>query len=360
MKRILLGGSFDPIHDGHFKMAKAALEQLDADVVEFVLAPHSRWKEGAINVEERLAMLKAYLNGVNWAHICLYEVKQNADINYTIETIKHFRREHKDDQIFLLIGADQLDQFHKWHSAKEISELAQIVCYRRPGYGLSEKNLKNYNVRVIEGEESNISSSAIRGLFNLDTKDEVIDYIVDHNLYFMHKIANYLSGTRVKHSVEVAKLAREIAISNGLDKKKAFLSGLLHDIAKEMPDDNREFIMGTNYPQYNHMYKWLHHQFVGEFIARNSFNVSQEDVLDAIACHATGKANMSWLARVLYSADKIEPTRSYDSSHMIEACLANYEKGFVQVLKENKHFLDSKNMDISNELTQACFDFYLQ
>lgn len=360
MKRILLGGSFDPVHDGHFTMAKVALEQLDADIVEFVLAPRSRWKEGAIDVDDRLNMLKAYLNDVPWAHICLHEVEQNADINYTIETIRFFLSKFPNDELFLLIGADQLDQFNHWHEAEEIAKLARIVCYRRPGYGLNEKNLRDFRVQVLEGKESNISSSAIRGLFNLDTHDNVIDYIVDHHLYFMHKIANFLSSKRIRHSVEVAKMARKIAEANGLDKKKAFLSGLLHDIAKEMPVDNSEFIMGTVYPEYQHMFKWLHHQFVGEYIARVSFNVSQEDVLDAIKWHATGKAQMSWLARVLYSADKIEPTRSYDSEYMIKACLADYEKGFVLVLKENKKFLESKNMDISNELTQACFDYYLK
>ncbi|HKM02699.1 MAG TPA: nicotinate (nicotinamide) nucleotide adenylyltransferase [Bacilli bacterium] len=360
MKRILLGGSFDPIHDGHFLMANVAREQLKADIVEFVLAPRSRWKEGAIDVEERLSMLKAYLNDVPWARICLYEIKQNADINYTIETIKHFRAEYKDDELFLLIGADQLDQFDKWHEAKEISKLAQIVCYRRPGYNLSEKNLREYNVKVIEGEESNISSSAIRGLFSLDTKDEVIDYIVDHKLYFMHKIANYIGKVRIKHSVEVAKMARRIAESNNLDKKKAFLAGLLHDIAKEMPSDNAEFIMGTEFPQYHYLYKGLHHQFIGEFLARTSFNVSQEDVLDAIMWHTTGKPEMSWLGKVIYSADKIEPSRPYDSNHLIEACLKDYEQGFLAVLKENREFLLSKKVDLTDKFTQACFDYYLK
>lgn len=360
MKRILLGGSFDPIHDGHFTMAKVAREQLNADIVEFVLAPRSRWKEGAIDVEDRLNMLKAYLNDIPWANICLHEIEQNADINYTIETIRYFIDLFPGDDIFLLIGADQLDQFDKWHQAGEIAKLAQVICYRRPGYGLHEKNLKDFNVKVIEGQESNISSSAIRGLFNLDTRDEVIDYIVDHNLYFMHKIGNFLSGKRIQHSVQVAKMARRIAEANILDKKKAFLSGLLHDIAKEMPIDNTEFIMGTHYPEYHHLFKWLHHQFVGEYIARISFNVSQEDVLDAIKWHATGKDNMSPLARIVYCADKIEPTRSYDSEYMIKACLEDYEKGFLLVLSENKKFLESKNMDISNELTQACFNYYLK
>lgn len=360
MKRILLGGSFDPIHDGHFVMAKVAKEQLGADIVEFVLAPRSRWKEGAIDVDDRLNMLKVYLKDVKWASICLYEVEQNADINYTVETIRYFKKTYPEDDIYLLIGADQLEKFDHWHMAKEISLLSKIICYRRPGYSLNEKNLKEFLVTVIEGQESNISSSAIRGLFNLDTKDEVVDYIVDHRLYFMHKIANFLSEKRIKHSIEVAKMARKIALSNRLDHKSAFLAGLLHDIAKEVPDDNREFLMGTHYPEYHHLYKWLHHQFVGEFLARTSFSVANEEVLEAIKWHATGKNKMSPISEIVYSADKIEPTRGYDSQYMIDACLKDYHSGFILVLKENKTFLESKNFDTTNELTQACYDYYLK
>lgn len=360
MKRILLGGSFDPIHDGHYVMAKVAKEQIGADSVEFVLAPRSRWKEGAIDVDDRLAMLHAYLDDIPWAHICLHEVEKNADINYTVETIKYFRETYPNDEFFLLIGADQLDRFHDWFEADDIARLAQVICYRRPGYSIHEENLRKYRVILVEGIENNVSSSAIRGLFNLDTKDEVIDYIVDHRLYFMHKIANFIGEKRIQHSIEVAKLARQIAISNGLDKKKSFLAGLLHDIAKEIPDDNRAFLMGTYYPEHLHLKTWLHHQFVGEYLAKTTFSVGTEDVLEAIKWHATGNAGMGAIAKVVYSADKIEPTRGYDSRYMIDACLDNYEAGFLLVLRENKKFLEGKQYDTLNEFTKTCFDYYLK
>jgi nicotinate-nucleotide adenylyltransferase len=360
MKRILLGGSFDPIHDGHYIMAEVAKEQIGADIVEFVLAPRSRWKEGAIDVNDRIAMLHAYLDAVPWARICLHEVEKNADINYTVETIKYFREKYPSDELFLLIGADQLDKFHDWYQADEIARLCQIICYRRPGYSIHEVNLRKYRVRLIEGVENNVSSSAIRGLFNLDTKDGVIDYICDHRLYFMHKIANFISEKRINHSVEVAKLARKIAITNHLDKKKAFLAGLLHDIAKEIPKDNSEYLMGAYYPEYHHLNQWLHHQFIGEYLARTAFSVASEEVLEAIKWHATGNANMGAIAKVVYSADKIEPTRGYDSTYMIEACLKDYDEGFILVLSENKKFLEGKHYDTLNELTKACYECYLK
>lgn len=58
MKRIIFGGSFDPIHRGHFLMAKRAKEELNADIVEFVIAPSSRWKKMNASEEHRLNMMK--------------------------------------------------------------------------------------------------------------------------------------------------------------------------------------------------------------------------------------------------------------------------------------------------------------
>lgn len=358
MKRIIFGGSFDPIHNGHKLMAETARKVVGADVVEFVLAPRSRWKEGALDSTNRLAMLSLYLKDINWAKICLYEVETNAERNYTIETIKHFKKTVPSDELYLLIGADQVNKFHRWKEASQISQLVQILCYRRPGYILDDKNLETFNIRVIDGQESIISSSAIRGLFSIDTSDAVIDYICDHNIYFMHKIANYISGERIAHSIQVARLARQIAYTNELDATGAFMAGLLHDIAKEVPLDNMEYIMGQWYPEYVKYPKWTHHQFVGEYIASSFFNVVEAEVLKAIRVHATGNAHMSPLSMVLYAADKIEPTRGYDSSILINQCLLDYKKGFKTVVVENRKFLGQVETVADNPLTQACYKMY--
>ena len=68
---------------------------------------------------------------------------------------------------------------------------------------------------------------------------------------------------------------------------------------------------------------------------------------------------MSPLSMVVYSADKIEPTRGFDSSELINACLKDFKNGFIEVLKANKQYLTETGKDIENRLTSACFRFYL-
>ena len=406
MKRIIFGGSFDPIHRGHFLMAKRAKEELNADIVEFVIAPSSRWKKMNASEEHRLNMMKKALHGIPWAHVSTVELKKKSKTNYTFDTLEILKSKHPKDEFFLLIGSDQANQFDKWYKPDEIAALAQIavylredyplgvdnkkrfrmrvikgeafdvsssairslasldtkeevVDYLREDYPLNEENKKRFRMRVIKGETFNVSSSAIRSLNSLDTKEEVVDYIVKNRLYFMKDVSKFIGEKRISHSFEVAKLARKIAVSNNLDPTKAFVAGLLHDIGKEVAPNRQTAIMNKYYPEYVHLYRWIHHQFLGEYIAKTTFNITDKDLLTAIKFHATGTTDMSPLAMILYSADKIEPTRGFDSRDLIEACLKDYESGFIIVLQANKEFLLSKKLDINNELTKACMEQYL-
>ena len=87
--------------------------------------------------------------------------------------------------------------------------------------------------------------------------------------------------------------------------------------------------------------------------------IEDEDVLEAIRYHATGKENMSTLAKIIYSADKIDPLRGYDSSSLINECYKDINKGFLRVLKENIEFFKEKNIDYENYYTSRCLNYYL-
>ena len=318
MKRIIFGGSFDPIHFGHLKMAERAKDFVNADIVEFVIAPTSRWKKYYAASNHRLEMTNLMVTNLTWARVSALEIERNAEVNYTFDTLIEYKEKYPADELFLLIGGDQAVLFPKWHKAKEISKLAKILVYERlPEYVIDKNIINEYNMTIINGESLPYSSTSIRNLENLGTKEEVIDYITSNDLYFMEKIDKYISNKRRSHSLEVAKLARTIAKANNLDEEKAFICGLLHDIGKEVKEDKAKAIMNEHYTQYAHLYRWLHHQFIGEYIAKNDFNISDPSMLRAIEFHATGIDNMDWLGMVIYSSDKIEPTRGFDSSSLI-------------------------------------------
>ena len=357
MKKILFGGSFDPIHLGHTHMALCASKQLDADVI-FLPSKAAVWKKESTPVDHKIRMVELAIEDNPRFHMDLYEVRKGEEQNYSIDTVKYFVKEYPSDQFYYLIGTDQVNAFHKWKNAKELSELAQIIYFARPGYQLDENNIKEFKMMKIDGDEKEISSTHIRDLNALELDKKVLDYIVSNNLYFVSKIREFLSEKRFKHCISVANLAYDIAKKHNYKKPEdAFIAGLLHDISKEIP--NKEKTMVEHYKEYADLPIFSYHQFVSEYIARTEFGIEDKDILEAIEFHATGKDNMSDLAKIIYAADKIEPTRGFDSSELIQAMMKDVDSGFKIVLKANKEFLENNRKDINNRLTLNCFKQYL-
>ncbi len=124
-----------------------------------------------------------------------------------------------------------------------------------------------------------------------------------------------LSEKRFLHTVKVAETAVSLAQRWGLDKEKAFCAGLLHDSAKEIPKEEAiRLLEDYGYiPDEVEKSSWaLLHAPLSEAFARDIFKVCDEEILNAIRYHTTGRANMSLLEKVIYLADIIEPNRSYD------------------------------------------------
>lgn len=358
MNKILFGGAFDPIHLGHINMAEEASRKLDADVI-FIPAPISVWKEKSVPIENKVDMLKLAIKDYPKFSIDLFEVESGKETNYSIDTAEYFVKKYPNDKIFYLIGADHVNAFHKWKEAKKLSEIVQICFFKRPNIQLSDENIRNFNMLQIDGDLMDISSTEIRELKNLKLDDSVIKYIEDHNLYYMEKISSHITGKRLSHSISVAHVAYEIAKKNNLENpEKYYIAGLLHDIGKE--NLRKREIMEKHFPEFCDLEEFAYHQFIGSFIAKSDFGISDEEILDAIKFHATGNSNMSLLARVVYASDKIEPTRPYDSSDLIQAMMDDVEEGFITVLKANVEFLEIKNKSFKNRLTSNCIDYYLK
>lgn len=356
MKKILFGGSFDPIHLGHTNMALYASKQLDADVI-FLPSVASVWKTESTPIEHKIKMVELAIQDYPRFHIDLYEVKKGEEQNYSIDTVKYFVKQYPNDKFYYLIGTDHVNAFHKWKNAKELSELVQVVYFSRPGYQLDENNIKEFNMLRIEGDGREVSSTNIRGFNALELDKRVIDYIVSNNLYFVSKIRDLLSEKRFNHSVSVASLAYDIAKSNGFkNPEDAYIAGLLHDIGKEI---NQKPIMVEHYKEFVDMPRFSFHQFASEYIAKTEFGITDEDILFAIKFHATGNEKMPQLAKIIYAADKIEPTRGFDSKELINEMMKDVDKGFKIVLQANKEFLEEHRGDINNRLTLKCFNYYL-
>lgn len=359
---IIYGGSFDPIHNGHLRIARAASMLLNADVV-FVPAKSPRWKTPESTPKQRLEMLQLALRkeGSPSFYIDLFEMRDKGDVSYTVDLVRHMALTHKNTKLYLLIGADSVNTFPQWKDVDEIVKYATPLYVSRPGVALDDEVLARFKMQRLTYDGSGtVSSTAVRNLTELDIPLCIREYIEKHDLYYMRKLRSLMSPKRLSHSLSVANLAYSVAVRNKFpDPRKAYVAGLLHDVGKELDKEDVKKIMQERYGEYASFPEWTHHQFVGAFLAQTIFGMKDPDIIDAISCHATGKAHMSPLAKVIYSTDKIEPTRGFDSRKLIDACHHNYYVGFMTVLAANKEFLSSKGYEVDNPLTRQCFDLYL-
>ena len=189
MKRIgILGGSFDPIHFGHLLMGQSAAEILKLDHIFFVPAFCSPFKRGQSMPDaiKRLTMVKEAIKGNSLFKIYEGELRR-AGISYTLETLQEIKAKYPKASLYLLMGADNLRQFHRWKSPQGILKLAKLVILNRPGF---DKNYpKRWTYLKVNMPAVDISSSDIRERLSQKksiwylTPKSVIQYINRYRLY---------------------------------------------------------------------------------------------------------------------------------------------------------------------------------
>ena len=360
MNRIIFGGAFDPIHNGHLNMAENAKKTLDGEII-LVPARISVWKENSAPIQDKIAMIELAIKNRKGFSIEKYELENGKDITYSVDTVSFLKEKYPFDKLFLLIGTDQVNEFHRWKEADKIAELTQIVFFSRPDYKLSKDNVEKYHMVQISGNELEVSSTKIRELKSFDLPSDVLFYIVEHDLYEgMVELNKILTPNRLSHSKSVARLAYEIAISNHLDNpNRYFVAGLFHDIGKDIPLEKQFEITKKHFPEYASLPKFAYHQFAGSILAQKMFDIHDQDIISAIKYHSTGSDDMCLMAKIIYASDKIEPKRGFDSSKYIEEMKKDADNGFRIVLQANKNYLESKHKSVDNPLTYKCFNKYL-
>lgn len=361
---IIFGGTFDPVHNGHMRIALEASLRLNADVI-FVPSKSPRWKTPLTSIEHRVKMLKIAMKAApSGSQLSDFEIKKSDSINYSIDTVRYFKKKYPNDKLYFLIGADQVNRFAEWKNAEELSKLATIVFVARPQIKLDQSVIETYKMMDLSFFDSGeVSSSSFRELQSIDIPEKVLKYIEKNRLYFVDQLSKIIPEARLNHSLEVANLALKIAKFNNLEHlEKYYFAGLLHDAGKNprMNVEQATDFMKKYFPKFVSLPKFAYHQFIGAYIAEHEFNIKDKEILEAIMYHCTGNSNMSTLGMVVYAADKIEPTRDFDSRWLINSCLKNWKQGFLDTLEDNKKYLLSHNKDITNVLTDRCFAMYLE
>ena len=132
-KRVgVLGGTFDPPHEGHIEISKAAIKKLKLSLIIWAVTKRNPLKKSPTSsLKKIIALSKRKINKIKNITVKSYDNLINS--SKTIDLVKHINK-HGDSNIFFLMGSDSLVNFHKWHQWQEIAKLAKLVVFPRLKY----------------------------------------------------------------------------------------------------------------------------------------------------------------------------------------------------------------------------------
>lgn len=166
-----------------------------------------------------------------------------------------------------------------------------------------------------------------------------------------------LAEKRYIHILGVADIAKKIAKLNGISEEKAEIAGLAHDVAKnlskvKMKEIINEHNIVLSEVEENNANLW--HSIIGPIEAKDKLGIEDEEILDAIRWHTTGKEHMSILTKIIYIADMIEPSRNFEGVEDIKkVTFEDLDKGVYYGLSRSIKFLLSKNLLIDENTMRA-------
>ena len=166
MKIGILGGSFDPAHKGHLAISKEAKRRFKLEKIIWAVTKKNPLKtESKTPISKKIKDCKKIIGLNSFIKVKFYEniIKSNK----TIDLINYLKKDKK-IEIFFLMGADNLINFHKWFRSELISQKCNIIVFDRHGYKKNSlksktfKRLNNKTLTFVEFKKVNISSSQLR------------------------------------------------------------------------------------------------------------------------------------------------------------------------------------------------------
>ncbi len=162
----ILGGSFDPPHKGHLAISKEATKRFKLKRIVWAITKKNPFKKKSnFNLSTRIKFCKTIIKKIKFIEVKFFEKKIRS--NKTIDLINFFTN-NKKNEIYFIMGADNLINFHKWDKWKIISKKCYIIVFDRYGYKKKSLNSKTYKslnkekLKFINFNKVNISSSQLR------------------------------------------------------------------------------------------------------------------------------------------------------------------------------------------------------
>lgn len=357
----IFGGTFNPVHNGHVRLAKHYMEQLGLSrmlVIPTKTPPHKAAPDLADSAD-RLAMCRIAFEGIEGVTVSDMEIRREGK-SFTVDTVHELKKEFLNAQLFLLVGSDMFLTFRKWKDWQEILKNAILCTAARTDGELQAlyacgKELSEFGkTMVFDFPVFRVSSTQIREKVKkgescrgfIDPKVE--EYILHHGLYkgqdkmeknekdYVEIIRPLLKPKRFEHSLNVAEQAVFLAKRYGEDEHKAYVAAILHDICKNMPQNEQlqwmeksAIILDDNLLTQPPVW----HGFAGAEYIRQVLEIEDEEIINAVRYHTIGRAGMSKLEQIVYLADLTSKERDYpDAERMRQVVLHSLHEGMREAL----------------------------
>lgn len=314
----LLGGSFDPVHNAHMALARAAMDQLGLDRVLMMPSGEPPYKKCMASRADRLNMVRLAADGKDWIGVSEIEIMRSGE-TYAVDSLRMLKKEYPGDEIVYILGADAAAKVHRWKGADEVLRLCRIACAVRGDNDVIPQGMLRLDAKLEGISSSEIRRRVCKGEgFEEFVPAGVGRYIRERGLYIagmpegeiVEDLRARLKPSRFEHTLGVAQTAVELARINGMVGGKAYIAGLVHDCAKNLSDGElMEMADISGADAEERKITQVLHAPVGAVVARERYGINDQEILNAVRRHTVGGSGMSLLDMIIYVADFIEPGR---------------------------------------------------
>lgn len=179
-----------------------------------------------------------------------------------------------------------------------------------------------------------------------------------------HKLQQTLTPKRYLHTLGVAYLSASLAMCHGVSHRDALVGGLLHDCAKNYPEEemlSKCLALNIELSEHEKRIPELIHAAYGAYLAETEYGIKQEDILRAVRNHTLGRPNMSTLEQIIYLADYFEPERTQPTTPSLDEirklAFTNLDEATYLVCQNTLQYFKSTNKE-ADPMTYRVFEYY--
>ena len=184
----VMGGTFDPIHNGHLVAASEVAAALNLDEVVFVPTGEPWQKSGVTPTSDRYLMTEIATAANPRFKVSTIDIDRDGP-TYTLDTLRDLSKQYPDAELFFITGADAISSISSWKDVDELWTLANFVAVTRPGHQLDLPAAPDGAIQVLEIPALSISSTDIRERVAAGkpiwylVPDGIVQFIAKHGLY---------------------------------------------------------------------------------------------------------------------------------------------------------------------------------